>query len=209
MNVIGLVGSNRKDGNTNTLVDKILEGARTEGHKTEKVFFADLKISPIGDCSACRRVGQCRIEDDFDVVMDKVLESDCVIFGTPLYWFGPSSQMKAFIDRWVCRITFDEEGFRAKMRGKKCLLAVPHQDERLSGAENLFAIMEKTFEFMEMAYLGRIQTVAWRRWEAGKDEVALKHAFELGAKLTEMVDFKKATGSVTFNFSKKSEEGQA
>jgi len=209
MKVIGLVGSNRKDGNTNTLVEKILEGAKTKGQETEKVFFADLKISPIGDCSACRKAGRCSIEDDFDGLMDKVLESDCVIFGTPLYWYGPSSQMKAFMDRWVCRMAFDDEGFRTKMKGKKCVLAVPHQDTRLSGAEHLFAIMEKTFEFMEMAYLGKIQTVAWRRWESGQDEVMLKHAFELGARLVDMEDFKKASGSVTFNFAKVEAEGQS
>jgi len=202
MKVIGLVGSGRKDGNTNTLVDKILEGARTKGHQSHKVFLADLVISPIGDCSACRRAGRCRIEDDFDTLMDKVLESDCVIFGTPLYWYGPSAQMKAFLDRWVCRMIFDEEGFRTKMRGKKCLLAVPHQAEHLSGAEHLLAMMEKTFDFIEMAYLGKIQTSAWRRWETGKDVAALKYAFELGARLTEIEDIKKATGSLTINFGK-------
>lgn len=207
MKVLGLVGSGRKDGNTNTLVDRILEGAKTKGHETNKVFLADMRISPIGDCSACRKAGHCNIEDDFDALMEEVLQSDCVIFGTPLYWFGPSAQLKAFIDRWVCCMIFDEEGFRAKMRGKKCVLVVPHQDERLSGAEHLFAIMEKTFEFMEMAYLGKIQTTAWRRWEAGQDKAALKHAFELGARLAEMEDFKKATGSLTFNFGKLAPEG--
>ena len=206
MKVLGLVGSGRKDGNTNTLVDKILEGAKTNGYETNKVFLADLKISPIGDCTACRKAGRCNIEDDFDALMEKVLESDCVIFGIPLYWFGPSAQMKAFIDRWVCRMVLDEEGFRAKMRGKKCVLAVPHQDERLSGAEHLFAIMEKTFEFMEMAYLGKIQTVAWRRWEAGQDEIALKHAFDLGARLAEMEAGKNAPGSVAVNCSKLAQE---
>ena len=202
MKVVGLVGSGRKDGNTNTLVDKILEGAKTKDNVTEKVFLADLKIYPIGDCSACRKAGGCSIKDDFNTLMDRVLESDCVIFGTPLYWFGPSAQIKAFIDRWVCRMAFDETGFRAKMKGKKCLLAVPHQDENLSGAEHLLGMMEKTFEFLDMAYLGKIQTKAWRRWETGQDEATLKHAFELGARLEEMQDFKKATGSVTFNFGK-------
>ena len=202
MKVIGLVGSGRKDGNTNTLVDRILEGARSAGQQTEKVFLADLTISPIGDCGACRRAGRCRIEDDFDSLMDKVLESDCVVFGTPLYWFGPPAQMKAFMDRWVCRMVFDEQTFRDRMKGKRCLLAVPHQDTNLSGAEHLFAIMEKTFEFMEMVYLGKIQTVAWRRFEAGQDEVALKYAFELGVRVVEMAGIKKATGSVTFNFAK-------
>jgi len=202
MRVVGLVGSNRRDGNTNTLVEKILEGARSAGHDTEKISFAGVTILPIGDCGACRRAGSCVNKDDFDSVMDRVLNSDCVVFGTPLYWYGPSAQMKAFMDRWVCRMVMDEQAFRDRMRGKKCLLAVPHQDTRLSGAEHLIAIMEKTFEFMEMAYLGRIQTVAWRRFEVGQDEVALKHAYDLGARLTGMADFKVATGSVTLNFAR-------
>ena len=202
MKVLGLVGSGRKNGNTNTLIETILEGTRSNGHETNKVFLADLKISPIGDCVACRRAGHCNIEDDFAAFMEQVLESDCVIFGTPVYWYGPSAQIKAFIDRWVCPMHFDEQGFRDKIRGKKCVLAIPHQSEQLSIAEPLFAIMEKTFEYMEMAYLGKIQTLAWRRGDASKDEVALKHAFELGARLDEMEDVKKATGSITFNFGK-------
>ncbi len=203
MTVIGLVGSGRAEGNTNALVGRILEGARSKGHEIDRVCLAELKISPIGDCGACRRAGRCLIDDDFDTVMDQVLASDCVIFGTPLYFYGPSASMKAFIDRWVCRMIIgDEQGFRDAMRGKKCLLAVPHQDTRLSGAEHLLAMMEKTFEFMEMAYLGKIQTVAWRRFEVGQDEVALKHAFELGVRLDEMAGIGKATGAVTFSFAR-------
>ena len=78
MKVLGLIGSGRKDGNTNTLADKILEGAKMSGHETNKLFLADLKISPIGDCIACQKAGRCNIEDDFDALMEKVLESDCV-----------------------------------------------------------------------------------------------------------------------------------
>jgi len=203
MKVLGLVGSGRKDGNTNTLVEKMLEGGRSKGLETKKVFLADLHIEPIGDCVACRRAGKCSKQDEFDSLMDEVLDSDCVIFGTPVYWYGPSAQMKAFIDRWVCRMHFDEEGFRAKMKGKKCVLAVPHQDEKLSGAKYLLGMMEQTFEFMDMALVGKIQTTAWRRREVSQDEVAQRHAFELGARLAEVEAIKEASGSVTFNFSKR------
>lgn len=202
MKVLGLVGSGRKDGNTNTLVDKILEGAKTNGHKTDKVFLADLKISPIGDCARCLEAGRCSIEDDFDALMDEMLASDCIIFGTPLYWWGPSAQIRIFMDRWVCRMRFDRAGFRAAMKGKKCVLAIPHGGERLSETRYLFGMMEESFEYMEMAYLGSIHAVAYKHQDTSQDKVALKHAFELGARLTEMEDIKKATGAVTFNFSK-------
>ncbi len=148
MKVLGIVGSGRKEGNTDTLVDKILEGARSSGHDTSKVSLTDVKISPIGDCRSCREAGHCLIEDDSDALRQQMLAGDCVVFGTPLYWYGPSAQMKAFLDRWVCPMNLDKHDFLNRMRGKKCLLAVPHQDTRLSGAEHLFGTMEKTFEFL-------------------------------------------------------------
>lgn len=206
MKVLGLVGSGRKDGNTNQLIEKILEGAKSTGHKTKKIHLSDMTISPIGDCTVCWKIGHCQIEDDFDSLMQEVLLNDCVIFGTPVYWLGPSAQMKTFLDRWVCKINLEGDSFRNKIRGKKCIIATPHQDEKLTGAEYLLTIIERTFEYMEMAYLGKIQTVAWRRSEVSKDETAQKYAFELGAKLSELQHIRKATGAVTFNFSNQSHD---
>lgn len=201
MRVLGLVSSGRKDGNTNTLVDTILEGAKSKGHVTKKVFLADFKIHPIGDCATCREAGACVIDDDFDKVMNEALEADCIIFGTPVYWWGPSAQLKTFMDRWVCRATFDKNGSSmSKMLGKKYVLAVPHQNKQLSATRLLFAMMEDSLDFLQMVCLSKIQTVAEGRNEASNDQAALRHAFELGARMTEVESMKKPTGSVTFNF---------
>ncbi len=208
MKVLGLVGSGRKDGNTNHLIETILEGARSSGHITKKIHLSEMTILPIGDCTVCWKIGYCQIEDDFNPLMQEVLFHDCVIFGTPVYWLGPSAQMKTFLDRWVCKINLEGDSFRNKMRGKKCLIATPHQDEKLTGAEYLFSIMERTFEYMEMAYLGKIQTVAWRRSEVSKDKTAQKYAFELGSRLLELQYIRRATGAVTFNFSNQTDASE-
>lgn len=208
MKVLGLVASGRKDGNTNTLVEQILNGAKSKGHETKKVFLTDLKILPVSDCAVCRAAKRCTSQDDFIPLAEEMLESDCVVFGSPLYWYGPSAQMKAFIDRWNCFMILDDARFRAKMKGKRCVLAVPHQSDSLLEPEPLFAIMQKTFDYMEMAYVGSIQTTARGRHDSRRNEATMKYAFELGTRLFEIEDIKKATGSVSFNFGKLATESE-
>lgn len=53
MKVLGLVGSPRKEGNTDLLVSAILNGAAASGHETEKVYLYDFDIAPCLDCKAC------------------------------------------------------------------------------------------------------------------------------------------------------------
>ena len=49
MKVIALAGSPRKQGNSDILADKVLEGAREAGAETEKVYLDDMNIRPIGE----------------------------------------------------------------------------------------------------------------------------------------------------------------
>ena len=57
--VIGFVGSPRKHGNTDILVDEILAGAKEAGATVEKVMLDELEIGPCKACYACRPGGQC------------------------------------------------------------------------------------------------------------------------------------------------------
>ncbi|MBC7098359.1 flavodoxin family protein [Candidatus Bipolaricaulota bacterium] len=50
MNVLGIVGSPRKRGNTDVLVSQVLAGARAHGAGTEKLYLDDVSIRP---CKAC------------------------------------------------------------------------------------------------------------------------------------------------------------
>lgn len=99
--VLGIVGSPRKKGNTNAMVDAILEGAAMKGAGVEKVHLSKKKIKPCKACDACREgKGKCRQDDDMEELLALMKESDVWVFGTPVYWWGPTAQMKTFIDRW-------------------------------------------------------------------------------------------------------------
>lgn len=107
MKVLGIMGSPRRQSNTEILLDKALEGAREAGAEVEKVLVSKLKISPCREIYACRKDGNCVIDDDMKSLYAKLLEADHIIFASPIFFYGVTSQAKAIIDRcqalWVRR----------------------------------------------------------------------------------------------------------
>lgn len=99
MKVIGIIGSPRKDGNTDTLVSKILEGAEERGSDIKKYHLNDMDIKGCQSCYHCRTNFTCATDDDMQVLYKEILGSDAVVIGSPIYLGQMSAQTKAFVDR--------------------------------------------------------------------------------------------------------------
>ncbi len=99
MRVLGIMGSPRRHSNTEILLDKALEGTREAGAETEKVLISKLKISPCLEIYACFKDGNCTIKDDMQMLYDKLLEADHIVFASPIFFYGITSQAKAVVDR--------------------------------------------------------------------------------------------------------------
>jgi len=125
--VIAFVGSPRSGGNTDILVDEILSGAREAGATTTKVMLNDLTINPCKACYSCRPGGVCAQDDDMTGLYEKMREADVWVIGTPVYWWGPSAQLKAFVDRWFAKAGEKEEQERI-FKGRRIVLAIPMGD---------------------------------------------------------------------------------
>lgn len=98
--VLGVVGSPRLDRNTNYLVDAALRGAEEAGARTKKVFVAQYRIAPCTACGGCLKTGRCVSRDGMDELLPLMEEHQVWVLGTPVYWWGPTAQMKLFVDRW-------------------------------------------------------------------------------------------------------------
>ena len=98
--VIGICGSPRKKGNTHTLVSEILAGAASSGAATSIVILDDLDIRPCKGCFACSKTHECIQNDDMNELVRTLAECPVWVLGTPIYWWGPTAQFKAFLDRW-------------------------------------------------------------------------------------------------------------
>ena len=99
MKIFGLSCSPRKQGNTETLVGEALDGARTEGAEVELFSVSGKEIKPCDGCVTCLTTGDCHIDDDMQVVYQKMVEADGIIFGTPIYFYAMTAQAKAIMDR--------------------------------------------------------------------------------------------------------------
>jgi multimeric flavodoxin WrbA len=116
--VLGVVGSPRRGGNTEALVDEVLRGAEEAGGHAEKAVLSEMNVQPCRACDVCRHACECVIQDDMAALIEQMRDSRVWVLGTPVYWWGPTAQMKAFIDRWY---GLD----RALFRGRDVVLVIP------------------------------------------------------------------------------------
>lgn len=107
MKVLGIMGSPRIKGNTDLLLDEALKGSQSQGADIEKLVISKLKIAPCKADYGCNKNGECVIKDDMQGIYAKLLEADCVIIASPIFFYGLTAQVKALIDRsqalWVRR----------------------------------------------------------------------------------------------------------
>jgi multimeric flavodoxin WrbA len=100
--VVAFNGSGRKNGNTALLMRRLLGVLEAEGIETELIQLAGEHIH---GCNACRicfstRNNRCIIEDDnVNAYIQKMIEADGIVLGSPVYFSMMSPELKALIDR--------------------------------------------------------------------------------------------------------------
>jgi len=98
--VLGVVGSPRKNGNTAKLVKKALEGcASVSGVETEFYEMAGKKFRHCIGCYECVEAGACVFKDDFQDFVNRYMQADGIIWGSPVYHMAVPASMKAVLDR--------------------------------------------------------------------------------------------------------------
>ena len=182
MKVLGIVGSPRKNGNTDILVSEVLRGAKDTGSKVEMVFLNDLEIKPCqAICSDyCKRTSNCKIKDDMTELYNKLFESEVIILGTPVYWYGPSAQFKAFLDRWYA---FSHPKYILKMRGKKLILITPFEESDTSAANSLVEMIEKSINYLDAKFHGSLLVSVGEKGAIKQNPEAMNRAYEIGKEL--------------------------
>ncbi|TYB91379.1 MAG: flavodoxin family protein [Kosmotoga sp.] len=106
MKVIAFNGSPRKKWNTATLLKKALEGASSKGAETELFHLYDLNYKGCISCFSCKMkngksYGRCAVKDDLTPIFEKVLDADVLIFGSPIYLWAQTGQMRSFLERLI------------------------------------------------------------------------------------------------------------
>ncbi len=172
--ILALIGSPRKGGNTDLLVDQILKGSETKGHTSKKLYLYKYKITPCMDCRNCKDEDHaCTIKDAMQLIYPKIMEADLIIFGTPVYWYGPSGQMKLLFDRMRPYVP------TGKLKGKRAIIVSPSAEgARCCGP--LVKMFRLSFDYLGMKFAGKILATAYEKGEIAKNQAELKRAYQLG-----------------------------
>jgi protein-tyrosine-phosphatase len=100
MLVLGLMGSPRKNGNTDYLLSLFMEEADRLGAKTEIIMAADKDIAPCMGCTSCEKKGFCVIKDKMSSdIYPLFRKADVIVASAPIFFYNVPAQLKALIDR--------------------------------------------------------------------------------------------------------------
>ena len=185
MMVLGILGSPRASGNSNTVLEQALAGAASAGAQTEVLRVAELSISGCRACGYCEEADGCQIPDAMQDVYPRLLTADVIFLAAPVFFYGLPAQLKALIDR--CQACFCKRRREKKhlprraARGRGYLIGVAAQRRN-----DLFVGIECTaryfFQALDLTYAGSLllrgledptaaresQTVCRRAYDFGK-----------------------------------------
>jgi len=177
MKILALIGSPRKKGNTDILIEEILRGCDKQGYKNEKLYLYEYDIAPCIDCRACKKGDYvCPINDGMQEIYPKMETAALIIFGTPLYWYGPTGKMKLLIDRMRPFVT------NKKLEGKKFVLVTP-SEEGADACRPLVDMFNMSFDYLKMRFIGTLLAKAYEKGEILENQEALSKAYEFGNSL--------------------------
>ncbi|NME35699.1 MULTISPECIES: flavodoxin family protein [Fusobacterium] len=166
MKILLLNGSPRFEGNTEIAL-KVLKEEIEKNIKgeIETINLSKLQIKGCLGCDYCKTSGgNCITKDDGQMIAEKILESDVIIFGSPVYWWGITSQMKAAIDRIYMKGEF--LGGKSKKIGLVTVGAAELSDEEYDIIKRQFKCI---CEYLKWDFIGNIDVSAYGKGDVLKD----------------------------------------
>ena len=187
--ILALACSPRTGGNSEILLDRLIEGATEGGANVEKLHVPRLTIAGCVECNGCFGHGYCVVEDDFQHVAKKITDADRVVIATPVFFMAPSAQAKAMIDRcqsfwarkYVLKAPLKEESSGLERRGVWISVGGTR-------GVKLFDGIKLTMEyFFDAIYISSyVDVKAWHadaKGEILKQQDVLREAHEKGVEL--------------------------
>jgi multimeric flavodoxin WrbA len=151
MKVVAINGSPRKKWNTADLLNKVLEGAASEGADTKLIHLYDLKYRGCISCFACKKkdgksYGQCVMDDDLSAVLAKIKKADAVVLGSPIYLANITGQMKSLLERMIFQSMLYDKDHSSLVEKKKpvaFIYTMNVNDERAQDYDYIYKMNER------------------------------------------------------------------
>ncbi len=170
MKLMAFVGSPRKGGNTDTLIDKVVEGAKSNAEvEAEKIYLYDANIKYCNACGAhtvLKGSKECPLNDDMKGILERMKQADAFIFGSPNHGRTISAAMTNFIARMMpllnMQVTRDASGniidaeTKPLVTGKKAVLVVSQGDPWPTSSALVLKILDDNIKDFKMKKTGEV-----------------------------------------------------
>lgn len=150
--ILVIQGGGRPKGNTAQLIGSFAKGAEDAGNTVEIISLLKNEVKGCLGCNVCRYGNPCIQKDDFNDMVPKIKDADCVVFASPLYFWTISSKLKAFIERFYCIAEEDQNpplGRYEKYPVKDCALL-------MTAADDFFWTFEQAVSYYQFAVVNYI-----------------------------------------------------
>jgi multimeric flavodoxin WrbA len=181
--VIAIVGSPRKNGNTELLAAHTLKAIAEEGVDTELIRLAGLDIKPCNACQVCSKEERCPIEDDLFPVYEKMKEADGIILASPVYYGSATALMKALMERAGFISRWNGGQFRGKVGGSLVVARRAGQNFTLAQLTFWFQILGLTVPGSTYWNMG----IGKEKGEITGDEEGMNTAWNFGKNLASVL----------------------
>ena len=179
MKVIAFNGSPRKEGNTNSLINVVFNELEKEGIETEKIWICGGRIQGCIGCLKCveNLDKRCSVKKDkLNDYIEKMVEADGIILGSPTYFGSVSAEMKMLIDR-AGMVSMANDCLLRRKVGAAVIAA------RRGGASDTFNTINHFFFLNQMIVPGSIYwnfAFGFNKGEVEKDEEGIMTMRVLG-----------------------------
>lgn len=190
--IVSIYGSPRRNGNTETLLDRFLEGLgenKVKGIKNviiEKIYASKLNISPCRECCNCSENGECIIDDEMQDVYKKLIRSDFIAVSSPIFFTSVSGYLKALIDRcqrfWALKYELKKKIFQEKRKGIFISTAGSNSVEIFDCAKR---VIKSFFDVLNVEYYSDfLFNGVDKKGDILKNKDALKSLYQFGRNTT-------------------------
>ena len=195
MKLMAIVGSPRKGGNTDILIDKVIEGAKSRKDvEVTKIFITDKNIKYCTGCGGHLGGKKCTQQDDMNEILSEMEKCDAFVFGTPNHVRCASAPMMNFLTRMIPLLSmkpiFDESKniidaeVNSKVTGKRVGAVISQGDPMASSSALVLQILSSNFADLRMKYVGDVHSVSnLKKGEVANKKEELDRAFALGQRL--------------------------
>jgi multimeric flavodoxin WrbA len=170
-----LLGSTRRDGNTELLARRAAEQLPT-GVRQRWLHLSELPLPVFADHRHDCQGGYAAPEGHAATLLDATLEATDLVIASPLYWYAVSTPVKQYLDHWTGWLRVPGADFRARMAGRTLWGVTALADEDFSAADPLVGTLSRTAEYMHMRFGGALLGYGSRPGDVLRDEEALRRA---------------------------------